>query len=119
MEGFPSTGPPSTRHSRARGNPGLFSAELTWIPAFAGMTEPSGSRAWMEQSLVRVLHSTNHPRKGIFEGGHDPSPVGFGPQGEEHEVLVGAGFKPALTLTLRVLRAFVVKTIFSYSTCSP
>ena len=34
---------PATRHSRARGNPGLFSAELTWIPAFAGMTEPSGS----------------------------------------------------------------------------
>jgi hypothetical protein len=33
---------PATRHSRARGNPGLFSAELTWIPAFAGMTEPSG-----------------------------------------------------------------------------
>ncbi len=31
---------PSTRHSRARGNPGWFSAELAWIPAFAGMTEP-------------------------------------------------------------------------------
>ena len=28
-----------TRHSRARGNPGLFTAELAWIPAFAGMTE--------------------------------------------------------------------------------
>src|SRR5215207_4368145 len=26
-------------HSRAGGNPGLFSAELAWIPAFAGMTE--------------------------------------------------------------------------------
>ncbi|MGZ9174636.1 MAG: hypothetical protein ACXW52_23845, partial [Candidatus Binatia bacterium] len=23
-----------------RGNPGLFCAELAWIPAFAGMTEP-------------------------------------------------------------------------------
>jgi len=34
---------PATRHSRARGNPGLFSTELTWIPAFAGMTEPSAS----------------------------------------------------------------------------
>ncbi|MGZ8466148.1 MAG: hypothetical protein ACXWXT_11430, partial [Candidatus Binatia bacterium] len=31
---------PSIRHSRARGNPGLFCAELAWIPAFAGMTEP-------------------------------------------------------------------------------
>jgi hypothetical protein len=30
------------RHSRAGGNPGLFSAELAWIPAFAGMTELSG-----------------------------------------------------------------------------
>ncbi|MGZ9213057.1 MAG: hypothetical protein ACXW53_14270, partial [Candidatus Binatia bacterium] len=30
----------SIRHSRARGNPGLFCAELAWIPAFAGMTEP-------------------------------------------------------------------------------
>jgi hypothetical protein len=30
----------SNRHSRARGNPGSFSAELAWIPAFAGMTEP-------------------------------------------------------------------------------
>jgi hypothetical protein len=26
------------RHSRAGGNPGLFPAELAWIPAFAGMT---------------------------------------------------------------------------------
>jgi hypothetical protein len=32
-------GIPSARHSRARGNPGLLSAELAWIPAFAGMTE--------------------------------------------------------------------------------
>ena len=32
--------PSSIRHSRARGNPGLFCAELAWIPAFAGMTEP-------------------------------------------------------------------------------
>jgi hypothetical protein len=29
---------PSTRHSRARGNPGLFPTQLAWIPAFAGMT---------------------------------------------------------------------------------
>ncbi|MGZ9257770.1 MAG: hypothetical protein ACXW50_25365, partial [Candidatus Binatia bacterium] len=32
--------PCSIRQSRARGNPGLFCAELAWIPAFAGMTEP-------------------------------------------------------------------------------
>ena len=37
--GTPQHGPlPSTRHSRARGNPGLFPTEFTWIPAFAGMT---------------------------------------------------------------------------------
>jgi hypothetical protein len=30
----------STRHSRVRGNPGLVCAELAWIPAFAGMTDP-------------------------------------------------------------------------------
>jgi hypothetical protein len=28
------------RHSRAGGNPDLIPAELAWIPAFAGMTEP-------------------------------------------------------------------------------
>jgi hypothetical protein len=32
--------PSSIRHSRARGNPGLFCAELAWMPAFAGMTDP-------------------------------------------------------------------------------
>ena len=40
MVGIPRTRSPSIRHSRARGNPGLFCAELAWIPAFAGMTEP-------------------------------------------------------------------------------
>ena len=30
----------STRYSRARGNPGLVSAQLAWIPAFAGTTYP-------------------------------------------------------------------------------
>src|SRR3970282_2291334 len=49
---------PSTRHSRARGNPGWFSAELAWIPAFAGMTEPR-----------RPLRSADYLRMGIFEGG--------------------------------------------------
>ena len=29
----------ATRPSRARGNLGLFSAQLAWIPAFAGMTD--------------------------------------------------------------------------------
>jgi len=32
----------SNRHSRAGGNPGLFFAELAWIPAFTGMTELGG-----------------------------------------------------------------------------
>jgi len=32
----------STCHSRAGGNPGLFSAVLAWIPAFAGMTDAGG-----------------------------------------------------------------------------
>ncbi len=32
----------SIRHSRAGGNPGLFSCELAWIPAFAGMTDRRG-----------------------------------------------------------------------------
>ena len=36
--GTPHTVLPSARHSRARGNPGLFPTELAWIPAFAGMT---------------------------------------------------------------------------------
>jgi len=57
---------PSTRHSRARGNPGWFSAELAWIPAFAGMTEPR-----------RPLRSADHPRTGIFDGGHEGH-EGFG-----------------------------------------
>ena len=39
---FPPHGVCSTRHSRARGNPGLFSRALAWIPAFAGMTDPCG-----------------------------------------------------------------------------
>ena len=50
----------SIRHSRARGNPGLLSAELAWIPAFAGMTEPR-----------RYLLFTEHPPIGIFEGEHE------------------------------------------------
>ena len=97
----------STRHSRARGNPGLFSNELAWIPAFAGMTEPRG--------LVR---SADHPRTSIFEGGH-----------EDHEVRkkLSEPFVPFVT-ALRaysgppsrvvrsayrgVLRAFVVRLDF-------
>jgi hypothetical protein len=39
----------SIRHSRAGGNLGLFSRELAWIPAFAGMTE-KGPR-WALRSL--------------------------------------------------------------------
>jgi len=47
-----------TRHSRARGNLGLSCVELAWIPAFAGMTEPSGH-----------LRCVDPPRTGIFEEG--------------------------------------------------
>ena len=53
----------STRHSRARGNPGLLCAELAWIPAFAGMTE-----------TMRPLRFADHPGISVFEGGHE----GFG-----------------------------------------
>ena len=48
----------SNRHSRAGGNPGLFFAELAWIPPFAGMTELRG-----------VFRSGNHLRMRIFEEG--------------------------------------------------
>jgi len=41
---------PSTRHSRARGNPGWFSAELAWIPAFAGTTEARGACSFCRSS---------------------------------------------------------------------
>jgi hypothetical protein len=65
MEGYPSAGAsPSTRHSRARGNAGLFSAALAWIPAFAGMTEPG-----------RPLRCADHPRTRIFEEGHEGQEV--------------------------------------------
>jgi len=79
----------STRHSRARGNPGLF-RRISLETRFRGY---DGTQA--------VSSFSDHLHTGIFEGGHDPSPVGFGPQGEAHEV-VGAGFKPALTRTLRL-----------------
>ena len=69
MGGFPSAWSSPTRHSRARGKLGLVSAELTWIPAFAGMTEASGSWTPDGPRVNRVLRSTDHPRTGIFEGG--------------------------------------------------
>ena len=47
----------STRNSRVRGNPGWFFAELAWIPAFAGMTEPR-----------QPLPAADYPRMRIFEG---------------------------------------------------
>ena len=58
MEGFPSADVlPSTRHSRARGNPGLFSAELAWIPAFAGMTEPRVNSAYFGFFILWIIHA--------------------------------------------------------------
>ena len=57
MEGFALARFTTTRHSRVRGNPGWFSAQLAWIPAFADMTEAAVT------NVFRVLHSTiGHPR---------------------------------------------------------
>ena len=47
-------------HSRAGGNPGLFTAELAWVPAFAGMTELRWSIRFAEHAVI-----------GIFRGGHE------------------------------------------------
>jgi hypothetical protein len=47
-------------HSRAGGNPRLFTAELAWIPAFAGMTELRWSIGFAEHAVI-----------GIFRGGHE------------------------------------------------
>jgi len=38
----------SIGHSRASGNPGLFSTESAWIPVFAGMTNPRDRFNWVE-----------------------------------------------------------------------
>jgi len=53
----------SIRHSRAGGNPGLFSAELAWIPAFEAMTARSDWRCWPDRRL-----------RSIYDGDHE----GFG-----------------------------------------
>ena len=54
----------SSRHSRARGNPGSCARELTWIPAFAGMTEPGSS--W--PAGAGKLNPRSSFRRRIFEG---------------------------------------------------
>ena len=41
------------RHSRVRGNPGLVTAELAWIPAFAGMTEELMERRNLRRFFTR------------------------------------------------------------------
>jgi hypothetical protein len=57
MEGFSSRMLlSSNRHSRARGNPGLGTVKLAWIPAFAGMTEWAAVAA-IEQSMIRTKFS--------------------------------------------------------------
>ena len=43
LAGFRDAFHSSTRQSRACGNPGSFTAELAWIPGFAGMTEQDAS----------------------------------------------------------------------------
>jgi alkanesulfonate monooxygenase SsuD/methylene tetrahydromethanopterin reductase-like flavin-dependent oxidoreductase (luciferase family) len=66
MEGFPSTGclattshsrPPAWLRAGASGNPGLFSAELAWIPAFAGTTEPQAASSYCRSSLHTYFQS--------------------------------------------------------------
>ena len=58
---------PSTRHSRARGNPGLFCAELAWIPAFAGTTEPSG--LFVLQIIPAYVFSKEDTKSTKFKNG--------------------------------------------------
>src|SRR3990172_6864736 len=62
-------------------------AQLAWIPAFAGMTDPGGP-----------LRS--HPQRGIFEGGH-----------EEHEVKKFRNSNVRNRRVLRVLRGEIVFAI--------
>ena len=47
-----------TRHSRARGNPGLICAQLAWIPAFAGMTNPGD--LFIVETLTLHVFSRGH-----------------------------------------------------------
>jgi hypothetical protein len=69
----------------------VCSAELAWIPAFAGMTEPRRSlRSQTISAQVFSKEDTKGTKFGL-------SPEGFRPQGG---VLI--------VRTLRVLRAFVV-----------
>ena len=57
--------PSSIRHSRARGNPGLFCAELAWIPAFAGMTgAPEALRVHIIPSHVFSKEDTKSTKVG-------------------------------------------------------
>jgi hypothetical protein len=51
-------------HSRAGGNPGMFSAELAWIPAFAGMTELRTSVRFAEHHLMVIFKEGTKDTKG-------------------------------------------------------
>jgi hypothetical protein len=61
MEGFPPKFL-ATRHSRARGNPGLFFAPISLDTRFRGY---DGTLGYLR---IRVLNSIDHLRTRIFEG---------------------------------------------------
>ena len=52
-------------HSRAGGNPGLFSAELAWIPAFAGMTELRTSVRFAEHHVMVIFREEHEGHEGF------------------------------------------------------
>jgi hypothetical protein len=62
MEGIPPHAVLATRHSRAPGNPGLFSSQLAWISAFAG-TERCESLAYSGSSFDRSSPRTYFRRR--------------------------------------------------------
>jgi hypothetical protein len=62
MEGFALARFTTTRHSRARGNPGWFSAQLAWIPAFAGMSAPMRAPHQHGESPCRRKPQTPKPK---------------------------------------------------------
>lgn len=61
---FPRRDSPGT-HSRAGGNPGLFSTELAWIPAYAGMTESNRYAATIPYRHFRRRHE-DHEVEGFY-----------------------------------------------------
>ncbi|MGZ9262785.1 MAG: hypothetical protein ACXW6V_25255, partial [Candidatus Binatia bacterium] len=96
---------PSIRHSRARGNPGLFCAELAWIPAFAGMTEPRS--LFVVHIIPAHVFSKEDTKSTKFGRKFEPQRAqqNLNPNAEAQH---GA---PFVYSNLRVLRASVVKNL--------